>query len=92
LSFQFLESRFFVTNNRPLVLYKISHFHTRLRVPVLDGENFAYLPQREPRGLGAFYKRQAIDRGFPRISCSPMGSSMAEPAILPARKNARFPG
>ena len=92
LSFQFLELCLFVVDDRQLVLYEIPHFHACVRVPILDGEKFAYLSERKSQGLGSFHKGQAIDRRFPRIFCSRLRSSMAEQAVLLARKIARFPG
>lgn len=68
LSFQFLELHLLVADDRQLVPYEISHFHARVCVPVLDGEKFAYLFERESEGLGSFHKCQAIDRQFLEFS------------------------
>ena len=73
LSFQFLELRLFVADDRQLVLYEIPHFHARARVPVLDGEKFAYLSERKSQGLGSLHKCQAIDRQFLEFSVTGCG-------------------
>ncbi|MGB6783688.1 MAG: hypothetical protein WBE36_16620 [Terracidiphilus sp.] len=73
LSFQFLEFRLFVADDRQLVPDEIPHFHARVGVPILDGEKFAYLSERKSQGLGSFHKCQAIDRQFVEYSVTRCG-------------------
>jgi len=74
LSFQLLDFRFFVADDRQLVLHEIPHFQACVYAPIVDGEKFAYLSERKSQSLCTFHKCQAIDRQLLEFSvagCSP---------------------
>jgi hypothetical protein len=61
MSFQCFQFRFFVPDNRQLVLDKVPHFYTRVCVPILNGQKLADFPQGKAQSFGALYKCQTID-------------------------------
>ena len=69
-----LELRFLVSDNRQLVLEKVPHFYTWVRVPILNGQQLTDFPQGKPQSIGASYKRQTIDSRFCKFPVARCGS------------------